>query len=92
MRKETTYKITYDGGKRAWLSIGRTPSEFKDVSEVVEVPVVIADEGKTLVLDGEDIGCFSTLDGRGLDQFTEIDLPPPEEEEEVEEPMNDEVL
>lgn len=71
MTFETTYEIKYEGGKYAWLAVGKTPDEYNDVEEVVEVPVVIADEGKTLFYKGEPIGEFTRMNGLIKSYLTE---------------------
>ena len=67
-----------------WLSQGIEPLE---TDEIVEVrPMLVADEGKTLVRDGVEIGGSLWLkDGDVAENYQEIDIPPFNPDEEPEE-------
>lgn len=81
MRFEKTYKIRYDGGtKSAWLPVGRGYDGFRDVTQVEEIPVVIADDGMTLFARGEEIGPFAV---RKFDPGEYMEIPLPEEQEDA---------
>ena len=85
MQVKTSYYIKR-GNDYIWLSQGIEPLE---TDEIVEVrPMLVADEGKTLVRDGMEIGGSLWLKDEDVpENYEEIDIPPfnPDEEEDVQE-------
>ena len=76
MRLETTYKIEYGKNhKIAWLAVGKNPYKYNvKLHSVEEIPVVVADEGKTLFYQGREIGSFSILGDMDMDKISEEDI------------------
>ena len=75
MKFDKTYKIKYASGlKSAWLGLGQTPDHYPDVTWVEEIPVVIADEGKSLWYNGQELGSFAMLGDLYKEWITERDI------------------
>lgn len=79
MQVKNSYYIKRNG-VYIWLNAG---IPMQDGDELIEVrPMLIADEGKTLWKDGEEVGqCVWLRNGDVKENYEERDIPPEPEEE-----------
>lgn len=74
MTVKTTYRVKYRKDNKtinAWTSPGMSLDEFSkknncQIVESIEVPVMIADDGKTLVYDDVEIGDMDIIGDKDI--------------------------